>query len=359
MLKTMPRLEINTEKIEQNARSVIDRIHNAGGEAACVTKVTCAHPAAARALVSAGADMLADSRISNLKNLSDYGIQIPLLLLRIPSPSQSFDVVRSADYSLNSSPFTVRKLADAALALNLTHKVIIMVDIGDLREGVWPDRVNDVVRGIAQLNGVEVVGLGCNLACYGGVIPNRLNMLELVEIRNECRRVTGLELPILSGANSAGLPVLYRNEMPKEVNHYRIGETILLGRNVIDRSPWEGLHQDVFQLVVEVIEVESKPSLPIGERGQDAFGGYTEFTDRGIRRRAICAIGRQDVVVDGIEPLDPGILVLGGSSDHLILDVEEAREPVKVGDEIRFYPNYGALLAAFTSGYVHKMVVEN
>ncbi|HNT56115.1 MAG TPA: alanine/ornithine racemase family PLP-dependent enzyme, partial [Anaerolineaceae bacterium] len=116
--------------------------------------------------------------------------------------------------------------------------------------------------------------------------------------------------------------------------------------------------QDTFKIYAEVVEVERKPSVPIGNRGQDAFGGSPEYVDRGIRRRAICNIGRQDVVVDGITPEDPGIIVLGGSSDHLILDVEEAQTPVELGDEVAFYPNYGALLAASTSPYMQKVVVR-
>jgi len=54
----------------------------------------------------------------------------------------------------------------------------------------------------------------------------------------------------------------------------------------------------------------------------------------------------------------PGISVLGGSSDHLILDVEDAAENVKVGDELEFWPGYGALLALSTSPYVQKVVIR-
>lgn len=352
-----PRLEIFTKRIEENTRAIVEMIHTAGGKVACITKVTCANPAVVRALRAGGADMIADSRILNLQSLVGTGMNLPLMLLRIPAPNRVVDIVRCADYSLNSSIFTVNKLSEAAQFFNVKHKVIVMVDIGDLREGVWPDHVNEVVKGMANLPNIEVVGLGCNLACYGGVIPNHENMQMLVDIRDECSRVTGLELPILSGANSASLPVLLHGEMPKEINHYRIGETILLGRNVIDRSPWPGMHQDTFRVVAEVVEIEPKPSIPIGERGQDAFGGHVDFVDRGIRRRAICNIGRQDIIVDGVTPEDPGIIVLGGSSDHLILDIEDAQQKIRLGSEIGFYPGYGALLAASTSPYVQKVVI--
>jgi predicted amino acid racemase len=181
-------------------------------------------------------------------------------------------------------------------------------------------------------------------------------MQLLVDLRQTCREATGLPLDLLSGGNSANLPLLASGRLPPQVNHLRIGETITLGRNVLDRTPWPGTRQDTLRVVAEVIEVERKPSVPIGASGPDAFGGHTVFVDRGIRTRAICNLGRQDILVDGITPEDPGILVLGGSSDHLILDVQDAAERVRTGAEIGFFPSYGSLLAATTSPSVQKVV---
>jgi len=353
-----PRLEIYPDRIATNARSVISLCHDHGAQVAAVTKVTAAHPAVVHALEQGGADMIADSRISNLQSMANTGLDLPLMLLRIPAPSRAADVVRCAHLTLNSSVQTIRLLSEAAQFMGVRHQVIVMVDVGDLREGVWPDRAIDVVKEAAQLPAIDIIGMGCNLACYGGVIPSTKNMRALIEIRDACRKASGLELGTLSGGNSANLPLLLSGAMPKEINHFRIGEAIVLGRNVIDRSPWPGTRQDTFKLVAEVVEVERKPSVPIGETGQDAFGGTPTFVDRGVRLRAICNLGRQDVVVDGIEPEDPGIIVLGGSSDHLILDVEDAHQQVKLGDEIAFYPGYGALLALSTSPYVQKVVVK-
>ena len=353
-----PRLEIYPDRIATNARSVIAMCHDHGAQVAAVTKVTAAHPAVVHALEAGGADMVADSRISNLQSMADTGLDLPLMLLRIPAPSRAADVVRCAHITLNSSLQTLGLLSEAAQFLGVRHQAIVMVDVGDLREGVWPDRAIDLVKEAAKLPALEIIGMGCNLACYGGVIPSTKNMRALIEIRDACSKASGLELKTLSGGNSANLPLLLSGAMPAEINHFRIGEAIVLGRNVIDRSPWPGTRQDTFKLVAEVVEVERKPSVPIGETGQDAFGGTPTFVDRGVRLRAICNLGRQDVVVDGIEPEDPGIIVLGGSSDHLILDVEDARDPVKLGDEITFYPGYGALLALSTSPYVQKVVIK-
>ncbi len=353
-----PRLEIYPQRIEENARAITTLCHQHGIRVACVTKVTSAHPAVVNALVAGGADMVADSRILNLQSMVNTGLNLPLMLLRIPAPSRAADIVRCADYSLNSSVQTIELLSEAAQFLKVQHHVIIMVDLGDLREGVWPDRAAEVVCQAARLPNIIVEGLGCNLACYGGVIPTVEHMQTLIEIRETCRKASGLDLPLLSGGNSANLPLLLAEQMPAEINHLRIGEAIILGRNVIDRSPLPGTRQDTFKVYAEIVEIERKPSVPLGLRGQDAFGGSSEFVDRGIRRRAICNIGRQDVNVNGIEPEDPGIIVLGGSSDHLILDIEEAQTPLELGDEVCFYPNYGALLAASTSPYVQKVVLK-
>ena len=177
----------------------------------------------------------------------------------------------------------------------------------------------------------------------------------LVTLRDECRSATGHPLELVSGGNSANLPLLASGEMPAGINHLRIGEAIILGRNVLDRSPWPGTRQDTVELVGGIIELQRKPSVPIGRTGQDAFGNTTHFTDRGLRLRAICDLGRQDAAPDAIEPVDPGIEVLGASSDHLIIDVTDAETPVKVGSEVRFLLNYGGLLSASTSPHVRKV----
>ena len=358
MLTNTPRLEIYPERIAENVRFVLDICHAHGAQVACVSKVMCAHPALLKTFVENGADMLADSRIQNLQAISERYPQTPRLLLRLPALGDAEDVIRYADYSLNSSLETIKRLSQAAGAARKKHGVIIMVDMGDLREGVWPDRAVNLVCDAARLPHIEVVGLGTNLACYGGVIPTEENMRALIDCRDACRDASGLPLETLSGGNSANLPLLASGGMPAEINHFRIGEAIILGRNVLDRSPLPGTRQDGVRVVAEIIEIELKPSIPIGPRGQDAFGNQVEFVDRGVRQRALLNLGRQDVAVEGLTPEDEGIIILGGSSDHLVLDVSDAEHKLKLGDEIAFYPSYSALLAASTSPYVEKVVLD-
>ncbi|MGL4831723.1 MAG: alanine/ornithine racemase family PLP-dependent enzyme [Propionibacteriaceae bacterium] len=350
-----PRLEIYPDRIAENARAISDLVHGHGAQLAGVGKVLCAHPAVVKGLLAGGVDMYADSRIDNLRAVRESGVTVPLLLLRLPELSRIDDTVRYSDLCLVSEITTMSALAAEATKQGKRYGVICMVDLGDLREGVWDERIIETVVAAKALEGLDVLGIGCNLACYGGVSPSEQNMNRLVTLLEAAREASGLPLALVSGGNSSSLEMLAAGTMPTAVTHFRMGESIILGRNVLNRDPWPGTRQDAVRLVAEVIEVESKPSVPLGESGQNAFGETATYVDRGVRRRAIVALGRQDVVVDGIEPEDPGMIVLGGSSDHLIIDVEEAAKPVQVGDEIAFWPGYGATLALATSPYVTKV----
>lgn len=353
-----PRLEIYPQIIESNAITLCKICHACGIQVAAVSKATCAYPAVLEAFEKANVDMIADSRLENLQAIRDQNINLPLMLLRAPTPDQADQVVKIADISLNTSFQTIQALSRAAYNHKINHKVLIMVELGDLREGVLPEKVPGLINKINTLPNIEILGLGANLMCFGGVIPSREKMEELVQLREVCRIKSGLELPMLSGGNSANLSLVLNHDMPAEINHLRIGETILLGRNVINRMAFPNTRQDGFKLVAQVIEIEKKPSLPFGEQGQNAFGEQMHFTDLGNRTRAICNLGRQDVIIENLQPQDSGIIILGGSSDHLILDVENAPSPLTVGQEIVFFPGYAALLAASTSAYVHKSIMK-
>ncbi len=91
--------------------------------------------------------------------------------------------------------------------------------------------------------------------------------------------------------------------------------------------------------------------MPFGNRGKNAFGEILSFKDRGMMRRAIVGVGRQDILVSGLTPLQP-LEILGSSSDHIILDAKDI--DLKPGDEVPFSLNYGALLSVMTSPYVYK-----
>ncbi len=70
--------------------------------------------------------------------------------------------------------------------------------------------------------------------------------------------------------------------------------------------------------------------------------------------RAILNIGREDVDIHGLTPLDPRLTIVGTSSDHLIVDATAAASTMHIGDDMVFARNSSALLAVMASPYVAK-----
>jgi predicted amino acid racemase len=353
-----PTLAIDLDAIEHNARTVVELCAGHGISVMGVTKGVCGDAEIAKAMLRGGVASLADSRLENIARLRAGGIEVPLTLLRLPPLSGVDPVVEAADASLNSELAVVTRLAESARQRGIIHDIIVMVDLGDLREGLWPDDVIPFVGRVVELAGVRIAGVGTNLSCFGGVVPNADNMNRLVVLAEDIERTFGLQLDWVSGINSSGLELIAAGGMPARVNHARIGEAILLGRETVRRRPWPGTRQDAFVLRAEVLERKVKPSVPIGETTEDAFGHRPVFEDRGERVRALLNVGHEDVDVAGLTPLDPGVLILGASSGYLVVDVTDAGAGSAVGDELAFYPSYGALLAAMTSAYVKKRLTR-
>ncbi|HSL93399.1 MAG TPA: alanine/ornithine racemase family PLP-dependent enzyme [Bacillota bacterium] len=352
----MPRLFVDLSKIEHNARIISDKAREYGVGIYGVGKGLAGRPPVAGALLAGGCVGIGDARLENIRVMRDAGIESDFMLLRLPQISRAKETVELCDISLNSEVETLRSLSLYASARSKVHKVLLMVDLGDLREGVWPDGLQNLIRTAAKLPGLKVWGIGTNLTCYGGVIPDSRNMSHLIALAAEAEDTLGHKVEV-SGGNSGILSMLFSGQLPAGVTHLRIGEGILLGREALNRQPLPGAFTDTCRLEAEVIELQVKPSVPLGALGQDAFGEYPKFVDRGMRQRAILAIGRQDVSIDGLTPLLPGAIVLGGSSDHLIMDVEEAAE-INVGDKMSFMPGYGAMLALATSNYVETVFTD-
>ena len=299
--------------------------------------------------------MLADSRVKNLQKLQVTSFPVECMLLRMPMLSEAEEVIKIAQISLNSEISTIKALNHAAQKLRSRHKIILMIDVGDLREGVWPDKVRETVDEIVKCQHIHLEGIGTNLGCYGGIIPTPENMKLLLKQKEYIETRYSLKLSVVSGGSTCALQLLISGKMPKGINHFRIGEGILLGRSTTDRSVLPNTYQDAFLIRAEVIECNQKPSVPIGTRGLDAFGDVPEFEDKGIRQRAIVAIGRQDVVkTEGLLPFDRQVTILGATSDHLIVDITSSKRQYKIGDTMKFYPDYTSLLAAATSEYVAK-----
>ena len=272
-------------------------------------------------------------------------------------PGEVDEVIRHADISQQSKIRTVQLLGKAAKAQGKRHKVVLMVDMGDLREGVFFQNRDDLfalAAAVLEEEALELYGVGVNLSCFGGILPDETNLGGLVEAAEAIREKFGVPLPFVSGGNTSSVSMLLEGRIPKGITNLRIGEGILLGNDTSGLKPIPLYHRDCFTLEAELAEVKIKPSKPIGPVGTNAFGEVVEFPDRGIMKRGILAIGRQDVFPDDLTPRDGEVEILGASSDHLIVNLTDAKRDYKVGDILSFDVNYGALLRLCTSEYVKR-----
>ena len=315
-----PLLEIDLDKLKANLAALIERCQSLSVEVTGVVKGFSALPEAAGVYTECGVRSLASSRLSQLRALRGAGVACERVLIRIPMLSELPEVAEVADMSLQSELETLRALNAVCAKHGTRHRVILMADLGDLREGFWSreELVDAALEVEYKLDHLELAGVGTNLAI-------------------------GRELQYISGGASTSVHMVLDGTLPARVNHLRIGEFALLG-GIYGCYP-DFLRRDVFTLRMEVVECKPKPSYPVGELTVDAFGKTREYTDRGIRRRALCAAGR----VDYGDPFDltprlAGVEVLGASSDHTILDVEDPAVPVRLGDALDFGVSYGSLV---------------
>ncbi|GFN35990.1 ornithine racemase Orr [Tepidimicrobium xylanilyticum] len=351
-----PKVQIDLKKLKHNVETIVKLCKEKGIEVAGVTKVFCGNPEIAKVYIDGGVSYLADSRIENLIKLMEFNV--PKILLRLPMISEADKVVEYTDISLNSELKTIKELSIVASEKGKKHKIILMVDLGDLREGYfYEDEIYEVVEEILNLKGVELLGIGTNLTCYGGVIPSQKNLGKLVKIGKNIEERFNIKPSIISGGNSSSLHLLLNDVKIQGINMLRLGESLVLGLETAYGNRIQDTYDDVFQLVAEIIEVKEKPSLPVGEIGKNAFGKIPRFEDKGIRKRMIVALGKQDIDFDTIVPEDSKVAILGGSSDHLILDGTDSEVDYKVGDKIKFKLSYGGILRAMTSEYIKKELI--
>jgi predicted amino acid racemase len=354
-----PTLEIDRTKLADNAGMVTRICGAAGIDVAGVVKVLGGDPVCARVMYENGCRQIASSRMDQLEKLRGENPDIPLLLLRVPMISEAGHLVRAADMSLNSDMAVLRAIDAAAAAAGVIHEVILMIELGDLREGIWEasEYIATAVEIENDLKNLRLAGAGTNLGCYGSIEPTTQKMEELVAAAERIESAIGRKLDIISGGGSTSLPLVLRGEMPGRVNHLRIGEAIVICKDNEDLYDMkiEGTHRDALILKAEVIEARVKPSHPIGEIGYDAFRGKPVYVDRGDRRRALLGVGKVDYgSPDYIVPRTPGVEILGASSDHTILDVQDAGPGISVGDALTFDAFYAAVAFLSTSPGVAK-----
>ncbi len=356
-----PLLEINLNGIYHNSKIVTDMCNELGIQVGGVVKGTDSYENSyleiANQMMRAGCSMICDSRINTIKRMRGAGMDAPVLLIRAPMFCELEDVVEFVDISLNSEIETVKALNQIAQKYNKRHKVVLMMDVGDLREGYIDENelIKDALYIEKNLNNIILYGIGTNLCCFGSVKPDFNNLSRLVSISDKISGTIGRKLDIVSGGNTFVLPMVMNNTIPKGINHLRIGECNVLGRDLQDMwgvdTPM--FKRDNYIIKAQIIEVKDKPSYPIGEIFVDSFGQKHDYIDKGIRKRALVALGKRDIGnIFGVVPLIEGATVEGGSSDHLILDITDSKVALKLGDIVEFEACYEAMIYSTNSSSV-------
>lgn len=363
-----PRLLIDLDRLEQNARHQREIFKAHGVSVVGVNKVFSGLLPPALCLERAGYEVVAESRIRCLQKLSS--LKIKKCLLRTPALNEMEDCIRWSDISLHGQYESVQALSVACERMNRKHEVLFMIDMGDLREGLWfedYEKIRSDLEKIIALPKIALYGLGANFSCFGAIKPTKKNNEQFVAIARRLEKDLQFIIPHLSGGNCTSYSLFEKGELPRDINHLRIGGLHLFGIDYINFKYVDGFHHSqmpikrvcspLYKLQAQIIEIGKKPSLPVGESGLNAFLQPKSFIDKGIRKRAILNLGRLDVAYENFWPIDTQVEVLGQSSDHTIIDIEDAKQAYKLGDVVEFELDYTGLLFASQAPSIEKAYI--
>ena len=299
---------------------------------------------------------IADAYVRNLKTYKD--LPVTKWLIRVPMMCELEDVVSYVDVCFNSELSTIRELNATAAKVGKIQKIVLMYELGDIREGCSKEELFSIIKECLSMSNIEVFGIAANLSCFGGVIHTVDNMTEIRDLAKEIETTFHIKLPAVSCPNSSAIDMLEGKTIPEGVNYLRMGEAIWCGYNPSYDKPIPGFYQDTVTLQAQIIEIKEKASVPRGILSMDSSGHTPEFEDKGIRKRALVAIGKQDVDIASLLPHDKQMEVLGGCSDYTLLDITDCDKAYKVGDIVEFTLRYFSVLRAMSSDFVEKVIIS-
>ncbi len=353
---TSPRIEVDLGKIRHNTETVVGRLKDCGIGVTGVTKAVCGHPTVAQAMLDGGCTGLAEARLSNVRRLRNANINCSITLIRTPMLSQVEDVVQLCEASYNTEIVVIAGLAAAAIRKKTVHGIILMIEMGDLREGILPEDLGAIAQQVVNMPGVALKGIGANFACLSGVAPTAAKMVALSNLSNDIEGLCGPYIETVSGGNSANLLWAFGKQPVGRVNDLRLGEAILLGKDPITGEQIGGMHTDAFVLIAEVVETRAKPAPPLIALVSPDLAKPRLVSNGVGARRLILAIGQQDTDIQGLA-MPPGTTLIGATSDHLVVGTNHAE--LRVGTAMRFQMNYNALMRAMAAPDVETALLDD
>ncbi len=352
-------ITLDTKKLKANFEFLDNLFKKNDIQWSVVSKLLCGNKDYLTELLNLGIKQVCDSRISNLKTIKKINPNIETIYIRPPAKRAVSNVVKYADISMNTGIQTIKLLSEEAKKKKKTHKIIIMIELGELREGVMGDDFMAFYESVFKLENIQVVGIGANLSCLYGVLPNHDKLIQLSLYEQLIEAKFNRQIPYVSGGSSVTIPLIFQKLLPKGINHFRVGETLFLGTDVYNNKPLKKMKFDVFSLYSEIIELIEKPIVPTGEMGTNVEGRFYDFNEQQIGKtsfRAIIDIGLLDVDEAHIEPIDKDISFVGASSDMLVIDLGENKKNYKAGDLLKFKMDYMGILRIINSKYIEKRI---
>jgi predicted amino acid racemase len=350
---------LNKEKLAHNFTFLNKLFKKHKIEWAVVSKILCGNKAYIKEVIDLGIKQICDSRVTNLKVIKEIDPKLETVYIKPPAKRSLKSIIKYADISINTELATIKLLNEEAKKLNKTHKIMIMIEMGELREGVMWDEFIDFYESVFNLSNIEVVGIGTNLTCLYGVLPNQDKLIQLSLYEQLIEAKFNKNIPYVSGGSSVTIPLIFKGLLPKSINHFRVGETLFLGTDVYNDSTIRNMEHNVFQLFAEIIELSEKPMVPSGEMGTNVEGNDFDFDNSDIGKssyRAILDIGLLDVDEKHIQTKDNNIEIAGSSSDMIVLDIGKNPKNYKVGDLIEFSLDYMGTLSVLNSKYIEKRI---
>jgi predicted amino acid racemase len=325
-----------------------------------VSKLLCGNKLYLQELVKLGVTEFHDTRITNLKMIKNVAPNAQTVYIKPPAKRNIPSIIKYADASFNTSYSTIKLLSEEAVRQGKIHKIIIMVEMGDLREGVVGEKLLDFYDQVIHSPNINIVGLGTNLNCLNGIMPSHDKLIQLCLYKQLIEAKFDIKIPWISGGTSVTVPLLIKEQLPKQINHFRVGEVLFFGLDLFTNLTIVGMNNDVFRLYAEIIELYEKPKVPSGDQGFNVAGETPEYPKEDYGKhsfRAILDIGLLDCNPQYLIPDDENIIIIEASSDMLVLDVNQNQAGYKVGDLISFRMKYMGVLGIMNSNYIDKLVV--
>ncbi|MDN3203731.1 alanine/ornithine racemase family PLP-dependent enzyme [Algoriphagus sediminis] len=356
----MAYITLNRAKLKKNYEYLDNLFKENGIEWAIVTKMLCGYEPYLKEVLDLGIKEVCDARISNLKKIKKLAPDVQTVYIKPPAKREIENIVRYADASFNTEYRTIKLLSEEAKKQNKLHKVIIMIELGDLREGVMGDTLMSFYESIFKLPNIKVTGIGSNLNCLHGVMPSHDKFIQLSLYEQLIEAKFNQKIPWVTGGTSVVIPLLQIHQLPKGINHFRVGETLYFGTDLVNHTVFEGMEPDVIRLYAEIIEITRKPVVPIGTLEANPSGEKFEVDTNDYGRtthRAILDLGLLDINSDFLIPEDASFEFVGASSDMLVIDIDDNDQGYKVGDLIPFDLKYMGALTLLNSEYIEKKVI--